>query len=129
MSDRVDRGDSRVTITGEEVSLPPATAQALALVVHELATNAAKHGALSVPTGRVDLAWGPGDAPDGNGLGLVWSETGGPETAPPTRRGFGRRPIERGVGYSLSGQTRFEFRPEGLRCEITIPLDRAAARA
>ena len=62
-------------------------------------------------------------------LRLVWSETGGPETAPPTRRGFGRRLIEHGVGYSLSGQTRFEFRPEGLRCEITIPLDRAAARA
>ena len=124
---RENRDGARVTLTGAEVSLAPAVAQTRALVLHALATNAAKHGALSTPTGRVAMTWGldhHDDAPDGgDALRLVWSEAGGPTVAPPTREGFGRRLIERSIGYRLSGRTEFEFRPEGLRCEIVFPLE------
>jgi len=105
-------------IDGPPVLLEPNTAQAIAITLHELATNAAKYGALSVANGRVDLKW----SNEANGqLHLRWAETGGPEIQEPTHKGFGGRIIER-MTAQQSGQTRFDWRPEGLVCEITLQL-------
>ena len=110
-------GDARVRIDGAELLLEPNVAQTVAVTLHELATNAAKYGALSVPVGRVDVAWSR--AGDGK-LVLRWSETGGPPVAPPTRRGFGTRVMENMI-QQLNGDMRFDWRREGLLCEIAVP--------
>jgi CheY-like chemotaxis protein len=99
--------------------LQPAAAQTLALVLHELVTNAAKYGALSSSTGRVHLSW---ELTDGS-LGLQWTESGGPATEAPTSPGFGTRIIVAGIEGQLGGQVTFNWRPEGLQCVLTIPRD------
>ena len=93
-------------------------AQAIAVTLHELATNAAKHGALSAAKGQIDLKWL--HEADGR-LVLCWTETGGPAVPAqtPMRQGFGSRVIERMIGQ-LKGKTRFDWRAEGLVCEITL---------
>ena len=91
-------------------------AQAIAVTLHELATNAAKYGALSAAKGQIDLKWL--HEADGR-LILCWTEMGGPAVQTPTRQGFGSRVIERMIGQ-LKGETRFDWRPEGLVCEITL---------
>jgi two-component sensor histidine kinase len=110
-------GDNRVCIDGPQVMLEPTTAQALAVALHELATNAAKNGSLSAENGHVDLKW-PHEA---NGrLSLRWTETGGLTVAQrPTRKGFGGRIIDQMIGQ-LKGEKRFEWRAEGLVCEINL---------
>jgi PAS domain S-box-containing protein len=109
--------DGRVRIAGREALLEPVAAQALAVVLHELATNATKYGALSDATGVIELTW----SRDENGkLLLRWTETRGPRVQEPERQGFGSRLIERTIGQ-LSGTTRFDWRPEGLVCEIALP--------
>ena len=128
---------ARVSLAGPPVRLAPETAVALAMAMHELATNAAKHGALSVPAGRVEVDWRlePLDATAGTAgdtLVLDWAEHGGPPVAgPPARRGFGSRLIERGLPVQLGrGSTvRMEFAPEGLRCRIRAPLRPGAVAA
>jgi PAS domain S-box-containing protein len=109
-------GEKRVRIDGPQVLLEPNAAQAVAVTLHELATNAAKYGALSMANGRIDLKWSH-DA-DGR-LKLRWVETGGPTVQPPTRRGFGGRIIEQVIAQ-LKGESRFDWRTEGLVCEITL---------
>ena len=110
---------------GPNLHLPPQTALSIAMALHELGTNAAKYGALSVPEGRVEVRW---VARDG-GLLLTWRERGGPPVAPPTRQGFGSRLIERGLARELGGEVRLAFEPAGVACEITAPLpDDDAAR-
>ncbi|MCR5875061.1 PAS domain-containing protein [Phenylobacterium sp. J426] len=114
---------TRVTIRGEDLALPPAAAQSLAMALHELATNAAKYGALSRPEGRVEVAWaGGGRAP----LLLTWTETGGPRVSPPRRRGLGTAILERALGGALGGRSRLEWRPQGLVCELELPATAAA---
>lgn len=108
----------RVRIDGPPIFLEPNTAQVIAMTLHELATNAAKYGALSVANGKVDLKWS--NEADGKLL-LRWAETGGPEIREPTRKGFGGRIIERMIAQQ-SGQTRLDWRAEGLVCEITLQL-------
>jgi PAS domain S-box-containing protein len=109
-------GEKRVRIDGPQVLLEPDTAQAVAVSLHELATNAAKYGALSTANGHVDLKW----SHEANGrLNLRWIETGGPTVQPPTRRGFGGRVIEQMIAQ-LKGKSRFDWRAEGLVCEITL---------
>jgi PAS domain S-box-containing protein len=108
---------ARVQIDGPQVLLEPASAQAVAVTLHELATNAAKYGALSAAGGRVALNW---THEAGGQLKLRWTETGGPAVAVPTRRGFGARIMEQMIAQ-LTGKTRFDWRPEGLVCEITLP--------
>jgi PAS domain S-box-containing protein len=108
--------DARVRIAGPQVLLEPGVAQAIAVTLHELATNAAKYGALSAAKGQIDLKWL--HEADGR-LILCWTELGGPAVQTPTRQGFGSRVIERMIGQ-LKGKTRFDWRPEGLVCEITI---------
>jgi two-component sensor histidine kinase len=86
--------------------------------LHELATNAAKYGALSMANGHVDLKW----SREANGrLNLRWAENGGPIVQPPTRTGFGGRVIEQVIAQ-LKGESRFDWRAEGLVCEITVPV-------
>jgi two-component sensor histidine kinase len=86
------------------------------VILHELATNAAKYGALSAAEGQIDLKWSHGA--DG-GLIFCWTEMGGPEIRTPARQGFGSRIIE-GMVSQLKGKVRFNWRPEGLACEIAF---------
>ena len=111
-------GEKRVRIDGPQVLLDPNTAQAVAVALHELATNAAKYGALSRANGQVELKW----SHEASGrLNLRWMETGGPTVRPPTRTGFGGRVIEQMI-VQLKGESRFDWRTEGLVCEITVPV-------
>ena len=112
-------GDGRLTAEGPDVDLEPKTAVALALAMHELATNAVKHGALSSPGGRVDIGW---EVADGR-LSIVWRESGGPPVRPARKQGFGARLLEQGLSAELAGSVTLDFRPEGLVCrmEALIP--------
>ena len=107
----------RIRSGGPPVSLDPRTAQTIALAVHELATNAAKYGALSSLSGRVGIAWElkPGS------LSLHWTETGGPSVRSPAARGFGIKVIASSVEAQLGGKARFDWRPEGVHCTLTLP--------
>ena len=113
---------ARLTVRGGDVHLRPKETLALGMALHELATNAAKYGALSADTGNVDVAWERREAADGARLHLVWTERGGPAVQPPRRRGFGSRLIERGLGHELSAEVRLDFQPAGLACVIDAPL-------
>jgi PAS domain S-box-containing protein len=110
-------GDTRARIDGPNLLLEPNTAQTITVALHELATNAAKYGALSVPEGHVHIKWS--HTADGR-LVLRWTETGGPPVEPPTRRGFGTRVMD-GMIRQLKGEMRFDWRTEGLTCEIAFP--------
>jgi PAS domain S-box-containing protein len=110
----------QVMIRGPEVWLTPGAALTLALVFHELATNAVKYGALSVDRGRVDLAWT--HEAEAGGLNVTWAESRGPKVAPPTRRGFGSRLIQRALTGDLHGKADMDFRPGGLVCKLTARL-------
>lgn len=116
-----DPGGGRLTTCGPEVNLEAKTAVALALAMHELATNAVKHGALSTADGHVDVRW----TTEAGRLRLVWRESGGPPVAPPVRPGFGTRLLERGLAEELHGCVRLEFLPGGLVCTVDAPLESA----
>jgi PAS domain S-box-containing protein len=105
---------ARFDIAGDPVWLSPRAALALALALHELGTNAAKHGALSREGGRVRVRW----REEGEMLRLEWKESGGPPVSLPERRGFGSRLIERGLAADLGGTASLDFEPDGLRCRI-----------
>jgi len=110
---------NRVRIDGPPVVLEPDVAQTIAIALHELATNAAKYGALAVPDGQVDLKWSH-DA-DGQ-LHLRWTESRGPKVREePAHKGFGGRVIEQTVAQR-SGKTHFDWRADGLVCEITLKV-------
>lgn len=112
----------QVDLKGEEVALAPREALALGMVFHELATNAAKYGALSVPAGRLSVSWDVGPGRRGPELRLFWTETGGPPATQPARRGFGLRMIHGSVAGELGGDAELEFAPEGFRCRLSAPL-------
>jgi two-component sensor histidine kinase len=97
--------------------LEPNTAQAIAMTLHELATNAAKYGALSVPDGHLHVEW---SLIENNQVVLRWTETGGPPVEPPTREGFGTQLMKAMVGSQLQGRMTFDWRAEGLACEISV---------
>lgn len=110
------------SIEGPRVTLPPRTAQAVAMALNELATNAAKYGALSQPGGGIAVAWqlvGTLPAPT---LTLTWTEHGGPPVTPPTKRGFGTELIEGGLAHELGGTADIEFDPRGVRARFVVPL-------
>jgi PAS domain S-box-containing protein len=113
-------GADRVAIEGPPVWLAPGGALTMALIFHELATNALKYGALSNAEGRVVLSWTYDAA--SRDLALTWTETGGPGVAPPTRRGFGSRLIERSLRGELKGAATMDYRPEGLVCTMRATL-------
>jgi len=111
----------RAELRGPAVALPPGAAQPLSMAVHELATNAVKYGALSVPGGRVSISWGV-DQGAGGVLRLRWSETGGPPlVGPPAKRGFGSRVLEGTLRGQLGGAVSMSWEG-GLTCEIEAPL-------
>ena len=107
----------KITVRGPEVFLTPSAMQSLGLIMHELGTNATKHGALSTPEGSVAVNWmrDPAD----QGVTMVWQEQGGPPVAEPTRKGFGQVMFER-IGASLDGSITTDFRPEGFVCTVTV---------
>lgn len=112
-------GEGRVRIDGPPVMLEPNTAQTVAISLHELATNAAKYGSLSATGGHVEITWSR--TTDGQ-LSLRWIESGGPPVTPPTHRGFGRCIMENIIAGQLRGEVRFDWRDQGLACEIALPL-------
>jgi PAS domain S-box-containing protein len=116
-------GAERFVIIGQPVRLSPRMALSLSMVLHELATNAVKYGALSSPLGQVRITWTVAPGPAHSRLVLTWTETGGPPVRPPTRRGFGSRLIERGLAAELSGEARIDFAPDGVVCRIEAALD------
>jgi two-component sensor histidine kinase len=107
-----------VLIDGPQLLLEPGVAQSIAMTLHELATNAAKYGALSQSNGQVHVQWS--HAADGK-LHLLWTETGGPAAEEPTQKGVGSRIIE-GMITQLKGTVRFDWREAGLICEITLQV-------
>jgi two-component system CheB/CheR fusion protein len=111
-----------ITIDGADLLLTPKAGLSLALAVHELASNAAKYGSLSVAGGQLAVSWALGDAHE-RVLRFVWAETGGPRIeAPPTQRGFGTTLIERALTYEFDAVVDRAFLPNGLRCTIDLPL-------
>jgi PAS domain S-box-containing protein len=117
---------SKVRVSGPPVQFNAKGALTLGMALHELATNAAKHGALSSKCGSVDVAWhvDPGDKQ----LWIRWTETGGPVVKPPERSGFGRLLLERALASDLGGDVQLDFAQDGLRCAIAIPVDNHVAR-
>jgi PAS domain S-box-containing protein len=112
------RSGNKIELKGPNVSLSPATAQGIALALHELATNAAKHGALSSIKGKVSLTWQL--QPDI--LTLHWAENGGPPINTPSARSFGLKVIKASIEQQLGGKATFDWNPKGLRCELSIAL-------
>jgi two-component sensor histidine kinase len=115
----------RIRMNGPAVPLSPRLAVVLSMIVHEIATNAAKYGALSNETGRVTLEWEViADTPK-PWLRLIWTEIGGPPVTAPVRRGFGSRLIERSARDQLGGEATVDFLPRGVVCTVTCTLDEA----
>ena len=114
-----DDGD-RLRLEGPLVALRPAAAQSMALVIHELATNAAKYGALSVVGGHVEVIWDAGETVAG-GLVLRWRENEGPPVVPPEQTGFGMKSIRASIERQLGGTLDLQWHPEGLQCELVLP--------
>ncbi|MGF3025873.1 sensor histidine kinase [Methylobacterium aquaticum] len=112
----------RIRLEGPPVSLTPAVALPLGMAIHELATNAAKYGALSVETGQVAVEWGVDRQVGGETLSLRWRERGGPAVAPPTRTGFGTRLIRTSLERELAGEVQLDYAAAGLTCLIAVPL-------
>lgn len=110
---------SQLTVKGPDLKVSPKPAVVMALAFHELAINALKYGALSAPSGHVDVTWTiePEDR-----LHIEWRESGGPSVRPPERRGFGSRIVEAALPGELSGTVSVDYRADGLRCAIDAPL-------
>ena len=115
-------GAHRVSLNGPRLDLEPAAALSLGMIFHELATNAAKYGALSSPDGRVLVDWAVANHAKPQ-LSLTWREVGGPSVTPPARRGFGSRLIERNVRHDLAGDVKLDYATAGFSAEFSVPLD------
>ncbi|UES49576.1 sensor histidine kinase [Roseibium aggregatum] len=118
LAQSIDPGSPQIEIEGDPHSITADAAQNLGLALHELTTNAAKYGALSVLGGKLSVSW---TTVDGK-IRLVWKERGGPEVVPPRRNGFGRMLLERLVGPALDGDVNIDFAPEGVSCVIEFPV-------
>jgi len=118
----IDRAESQITLNGEPLRIGPNAAQHIGMAIHELATNAAKYGALSTPDGTVTIFWHISPAEDGKSMcHLSWTESGGPMVQLPSRRGFGRVVIERAVARAVHGEVRIDYGPSGLRWTLEFP--------
>ena len=109
-------GDHRFHLDGPMISLPPKAVVALSLVLHELATNAAKYGALSNLTGHIDLTWWEADGR----IGLSWIERGGPPVIKPEREGFGTKVVARAFSAEFESDVNFDYSPEGLQFRLAF---------
>ncbi len=114
---------TRFTISGPTCRLTPQRALALAMALHELATNAMKYGALSRDGGMVHITWDCTHDGEGAAMAFDWRESGGPEVLPPTRRGFGSRLLERGLRNDLGGDVELAYAPQGVVFRATAPLE------
>ena len=115
--------DGRVSLSGDPVELGPRASLTLAMVVHELADNAARHGALSATCGSVDVGWRMDQVPGETGqLTLIWVESGGPPASAPERKGFGLRLIGRSLANELGGEAVLDFAAGGLTCTLRFPV-------
>jgi len=120
--------EANITIRGTELMLSPVAIQAMGMVLHELVTNAAKYGALSVPTGQVSVSWERGrNGSAAANLIFVWREFGGPRTAAEVKPGYGIRLIRELVPYELGGAVDLVFASEGVSCRIEVPLRKSEA--
>ncbi|MCC6828881.1 MAG: CHASE domain-containing protein [Novosphingobium sp.] len=113
--------DSHVELSGPEISLAPNDALSLGLAIHELATNAAKYGALSCDTGRIHIAW---QLVSPEVAEVHWREEGGPLVVPPAKRGFGRDLLEKIVAHELRSAVDLQFHPAGVECRLRVPVRR-----
>jgi two-component sensor histidine kinase len=118
---------AQVSIEGPAIAIKPEAAQNLGLALHELAVNAAKFGALSVPSGRVAITWSRLENVDGSAVELDWRETLGPKVKARRRKGFGSMVIERNLARALDAKVELEFDPGGLHCYIVIPANQILA--
>jgi two-component sensor histidine kinase len=118
---RTDEGQ-RFMVDGPDLLVTPKAALALGMAFHELATNAAKYGALSKSEGHVHVRWEVVRASEPSALRLKWTETGGPSVTKRKHKGFGSSVIERGLSLELEGEVRLDFNPSGLVCTMEIPL-------
>jgi two-component sensor histidine kinase len=118
LSHFVDVIGSRIVLDGPKLRLKAASAQAIGLAVHELATNAGKYGALSTDKGRVDVSW----ATEGGALVMSWTERDGPAVSAPKRRGFGTVVMEAMAARSVDGKVQLDYAPSGLIWRLTCPV-------
>jgi two-component sensor histidine kinase/CHASE3 domain sensor protein len=123
LAHHVEEGASQIELDGGKLQLPPDAAQNIGMALHELATNASKYGALSVPCGRVRVSWRTWFDEDGiEQCRLHWEERGGPPVSPPARRGFGQVVIERTVARAVSGRVTLTYPPGGVQWTLEFPL-------
>jgi two-component sensor histidine kinase len=108
----------QIAFSGANIQLQPATAQTLAMALHELVTNSAKYGALSTVSGRLTIRW----EADADMLRILWEERDGPLVERPASRGFGTRSVIASIESQLGGQAQFDWRAEGLVCRLSVPL-------
>jgi PAS domain S-box-containing protein len=122
-----DVGSDRISVRGPEVSLPPVSAQALGLAIHELCTNAVKYGALRQDTGKLDVEWKHVSKSEGHWIELEWVESGVKLALPdrPARKGYGSQLIERALPYQLNAETELKIGEGGVFCRIAVPLNTA----
>ncbi|SFQ21980.1 PAS domain S-box-containing protein [Tranquillimonas alkanivorans] len=116
----LDGSSESVEVDGPALDLPARPALSLSLVLHELATNALKHGALSVPDGKVRVSWTISET--GNIAHFTWRESGGPSASPPQRHGFGTKLVDRVFEYELGGECAVEYRSDGLHLDASFSL-------
>ena len=116
-----EEGSYRLALSGPDVVLTASAAQTIGLALHELATNAIKYGAWSVPAGQVTLEWAFDDQAGQPQLRLRWIESGGPPVTPPTRKGFGHVVIKNMVAQSVDGEVHADYDPAGMRWTLSIP--------
>ena len=121
LSRYIERGAGQVAIDGPAVALKPEAAQNLGLALHELAINAEKYGALSVPNGRVSVTWARREGNGDGSLEFDWCEQLGPKVKVRRKKGFGSMVIERNLARALDAQVNMDFDPDGLNCHIVIP--------
>jgi two-component sensor histidine kinase len=125
----VESNEDRLTSEGPDLTLTPKAAEQIGLALHELGTNAAKHGALSVPAGTVKIQWElKKDGPDNGYLRLGWTERGGPTVNEPQNDGFGQMIITKIVPVSLQGRASLQFLPEGVRWTMVVPASSVLAK-
>jgi len=127
----VGAGSARIVLRGEDIVLRPRAVLTLAMAFHELTTNAAKYGALSLPGGRIEIRWQVvrGEADGRPLLRIDWVEQSGPVVSEPEKLGFGSKLIEGSIAAELGGKARLIFGRGGVRCEIVIPLEAATIHA
>lgn len=123
----MEENSARFEIGGEAIELSEETGAAVTLAIHELATNALKHGALSVPEGKVRLTWRRDRRADGDHIEITWKESGGPVCTQPAHTGYGLRVIKFAASREKDGKVAIDFPPDGLQCRITFTLTHGTA--